>query len=125
MRLSVAATIAAIAFTTPASATRLSGPEVRAMVVAGTIMLETGFGDFPLRYHPAGRVTGDGSALGLARFFAPRETGRWWVRGDRLCQQWPSWYSGRTFCFSIVLTGADTFRWVRDDGSAGKGRIVR
>ncbi len=125
MRRAVSAGMLVLALCLPASATKLSGPEVRDMVVTGTVFLETGFGDFPLRYDQAGRVTGDGTALGLARFFAPRETGRWWVDGDQLCQQWPSWYRGRTFCFNIILTGADKFRWVRDDGYAGNGRIMR
>ena len=71
MRRAVSAGMLVLALCLPASATKLSGPEVRDMVVTGTVFLETGFGDFPLRYDQAGRVTGDGTALGLARFFAP------------------------------------------------------
>jgi hypothetical protein len=53
-------------------------------------------------------VTGDGTALGLGRWLAPKETGRWWVRGDRLCQQWPTWYDGKPSCFQIRMTGERT-----------------
>lgn len=121
----ILAAAAVFILSVPVSAKQLSGPEMRDFVTGGKVMLETGFGDFPLRYDPAGQVTGDGSALGLARFFSPRETGRWWVEENRLCQKWPSWYRGRTFCFSIELTGNNSFRWIRDDGDSGQGRLVR
>ena len=67
MRRAVSAGMLVLALCLPASATKLSGPEVRDMVVTGTVFLETGFGDFPLRYDQAGRVTGDGTALGCIR----------------------------------------------------------
>ncbi|CAN0565757.1 unnamed protein product [Laminaria digitata] len=108
----------------PTVANTLDGNEIRSKVSGKKIYLQTRFGEFPLRYSTSGAVTGDGSALGLARFFAPKETGKWWVRNSQLCQQWPTWYKGRTFCFELELTGDQTFQWIRDDGAKGKGRIV-
>ena len=80
-------------------------------------------GWFPLRYASSRRVTGDGTALGLARFFAPKETGKWWVKSDRLCQKFPTWYRGKTFCFSLEKAGAKKLRWRRDDGYSGTALI--
>ena len=37
----------------------------------------------------------------MASMFAPKETGRWWVENNQLCQQFPTWYKGRRFCFVI------------------------
>ena len=80
-------------------------------------------GEFPLNYKRSGVVTGDGTALGLGKFFAPKESGRWWVKGENLCQQWPTWYDGKTTCFQIRKTGERSLNWVRDDGRSGKARI--
>ncbi|WP_422370029.1 hypothetical protein [Hoeflea sp.] len=107
-----------------AAAEQLSGSELKNFVVGKRVYLATPFGgEFPLNYKPSGAVTGDGSALGLGKFMAPKETGRWWVRGDRLCQQWPTWYDGKPSCFRIQKTGDRTLNWERQDGRSGKARI--
>jgi hypothetical protein len=104
---------------TPASAEALSGPAIKDTISGKRVMLQTRWGGFPLKYASSGRVTGDGSALGLARFFAPKETGRWWVSGGKLCQQFPTWYDGRQFCFTLSRKNATTLNWVREDGYSG------
>jgi hypothetical protein len=101
----------------------LSGPEIKSTIGGKTVLLKTRWGGFPLRYASGGRVTGDGTALGLARFFAPKETGRWWVQGDQLCQQFPTWYNGRQFCFTLSRTGDASLKWVREDGYSGTATI--
>ncbi|MEL6920449.1 MAG: hypothetical protein AAFO77_05405 [Pseudomonadota bacterium] len=80
-------------------------------------------GEFPLFYQTNGNVSGDGTALGLGRYFAPKETGRWYVRGSQLCQQFPTWYDGEVSCFRIFKTGETTLRWTRDDGYSGRARV--
>lgn len=108
----------------PVAAETLGGDDLRQLVSGKRIYLATPFGgEFPLNYRPSGSVTGDGTALGLGKYFAPKETGQWWVDGKRLCQKWPSWYDGKTTCFTISVTGNRTLRWVRDDGRSGKARI--
>jgi hypothetical protein len=108
----------------PAVAQELAGPELEGLVTDKRVYLATPFGgEFPLHYRSDGSVTGDGSALGLGRFFAPRETGNWWVDGTSLCQQFPTWYNGQTSCFAIEQTGAQTINWRRNDGETGTARI--
>ena len=108
----------------PANADQLSGSELKQFVNGKRVYLATPFGsEFPLNYKRTGVVTGDDSALGLGKFFAPTESGRWWVRGENLCQQWPTWYDGKATCFRIKKTGAQSLDWVRDDGRSGKARI--
>ncbi len=107
-----------------AFAEEMAGEKLRSLVTDKRIYLSVPLGgEFPLNYKSSGMVTGDGSALGLGRFFAPKETGRWWVKGGNLCQQWPTWYGGKPTCFRISKTGATSIRWVRDDGYSGKARI--
>ncbi|HMQ57680.1 MAG TPA: hypothetical protein PKE65_03965 [Rhizobiaceae bacterium] len=113
-----------VAMLHPAVAEPVSGAALKSLVNGKRVYLSTPFGgEFPLHYRSGGAVTGDGSRLGLAKYFAPRETGRWWVRGDQLCQQWPTWYKGKVTCFRIEKAGDNRIRWTRDDGYRGRARI--
>ncbi|TDH36381.1 hypothetical protein E2A64_13480 [Pseudohoeflea suaedae] len=108
----------------PVQAENLRGQDLKTLVSGKRIYLQTPFGgEFPLYYQTSGAVSGDGSALGLGKFMAPKETGKWWVDGANLCQQWPTWYDGKATCFTIEKTGAKTLNWVRDDGKSGTARI--
>jgi len=109
---------------TSARAEPLAGSELKNFVNGKRIYLATPFGgEFPLTYKRSGAVTGDGTALGLGKFLAPRESGRWWIKGGNLCQQWPSWYDGKPTCFQITKTGDKSLDWVRQDGRRGTARI--
>jgi hypothetical protein len=102
----------------------LSGTEIEAAVVGKRIYLATPFGgEFPMNYRTDGRVDADGKALGLGTMVAPKDSGRWWVDGDKLCQQWRTWYDGKAFCFTLRQSGPTTLQWRRDDGMAGTARI--
>ncbi|MEO0543843.1 MAG: hypothetical protein AAFY99_08495 [Pseudomonadota bacterium] len=110
--------------TTAASET-LSGDVLKSFVNGKRVYLRVPLGgEFPLYYQTNGQVTGDGTALGLGRYLAPKETGRWFVRGSKLCQQFPTWYKGEVSCFRIYKTGETTLRWTRDDGYSGRARVA-
>lgn len=122
--LALSILIAAAAMPTQALSEQLHGASITDTVGGKRVYLATPFGgEFPLYYKTNGQVTGDGTALGLGRYFAPRETGRWFVRGNQLCQQFPTWYRGKVSCFTLRKTGETTLRWRRDDGYSGRARI--
>ena len=103
----------------------LPGDEIRNLVAGKNVFLSVPLGgEFPLRYETSGIVAGSGEGVGLGKFMAPKDSGKWWVANNRLCQQWKSWYDGKPFCFSISRTGPNAIRWVRDDGYAGTARIA-
>jgi hypothetical protein len=103
----------------------LDGEAVRALVGGKRVLLKTPYGvELPLRYGADGSVEGDVSGIALASMFAPRETGRWWIDGNQLCQQWPSWYDGKALCFTVTQTGERSIAWVRQDGLSGTARIA-
>lgn len=108
----------------PAFAAQLSGAEIQSTINGKQVMLKTFWGGFPLRYATSGKVTGDGTALGLAKFFAPKETGKWWVASNQLCQQFPTWYQGKKLCFTLSRQNETTLKWVREDGYSGTARIM-
>jgi hypothetical protein len=102
----------------------LEGSDLRRAVSGKRIYLSTPFGgEFPLFYRADGRVDGSGEAVGLGRFLKPNDSGRWWVDGARLCQQWQTWYDGRVFCFRVSDKGPGRIGWVRDDGEKGIARV--
>jgi hypothetical protein len=102
----------------------LSGSELRQLVNGKTVYLAAPLGgEFPLNYKPDGSVTGDGAAVGLGRFFAARETGKWFMSGNQLCQQFPTWYSGQRLCFNVVKLPNNRIRWTRDNGETGVARL--
>jgi len=109
--------------TNAAAAEELSNSEIKSLVGGKKVYLATRWGEFPLYYAPDGRVTGDGTGMGLARFFAPKETGRWFVDNNRLCQRFPTWYDGKTSCFTLMQSGKNQLRWRRGDGYSGRARI--
>lgn len=123
--LPFAITMALTALSTPVSAnSNLDGPEIRQMIAGKRVFLATRWGiEFPLTYTRGGRVTGDGSGTGLGDYFAPKETGKWWIKGDQMCQKFPTWYKGRTFCFRLETTGNGKFIWKRNDGATGTARL--
>ncbi|WP_186389467.1 MULTISPECIES: hypothetical protein [unclassified Stappia] len=112
---------------TPAQARpQLNEQEIRKTVAGKRIYLKVPLGgEFPLHYRTDGQVNGSGDAVGLGRFMQPKDQGRWWVRGNRLCQKWESWYDGKQFCFTLSKGEGDTLYWQRDDGMSGRARIGR
>jgi hypothetical protein len=126
MRLStLGLAVLAAAAATPSAANVLSGDELKRLVSGRTVYLSAPLGgEFPLKYNPNGAVSGDGEAVGLGRFFVTRETGRWFMRGDQLCQQFPTWYRGERLCFTVQYLGNRRIKWVRDNGETGVARVA-
>lgn len=108
----------------PAAAEALSGEDLRSFISGKRIYLSVPLGgEIPLTYAANGVVDGSGEAVGLGRYMTPKDRGRWWVSGDRLCQKWQEWYKGRTFCFTVTKLAENRIRWVRDDGKSGIARL--
>jgi len=102
----------------------LKGKAIKNAVIGKRIYLAVPFGgELPLYYKRDGVVDGSGEAIGLGKFLAPTDQGRWWVKNDSLCQQWQSWYEGKVFCFTLEILPDDKIVWRRDDGEEGIARI--
>ncbi|WP_246753014.1 hypothetical protein [Sinorhizobium sp. BG8] len=121
----VAVLISLFACTTAhANGQRFSETDIRERIVGKRIYLAAPFGgEFPLNYRSGGTVDGSGEALGLGRFAKPRDSGTWWIKGDRLCQKFRTWYRGKPMCFELYPIGSTRLRWLRNDGKTGTARI--
>jgi hypothetical protein len=117
---------AVLAAGTPAFAEKMTAADLRKEIIGKRIYLATPLGgELPLFYRRGGKVDGSGEAIGLGRYLAPKDTGRWWISGDSLCQKWQEWYDGKTQCFVITRAGGKNIRWKRNDGLSGTARIGR
>jgi hypothetical protein len=124
MKKVAATTLFLLAASVAAQAENLTDDALRERIVDKTVHLRTPFGiELPLQYRANGEVSGNITGFSMASMFAPSETGRWWIEGENLCQQWPTWYDGETFCFTIRDTGPSTISWTRNDGMNGTARI--
>lgn len=114
----------AVLIANPASARELMGDDIREKITGKRIFLSVPLGgEFPLFYRKDGRVDGSGEAVGLGRLARPTDSGRWWVNGNRLCQQWQTWYDGKRMCFQLIHLGGQRLRWNQDNGDTGLARI--
>ena len=124
----LAVTFALSAFVPAVSASAadeaLAGAALKSFVSGKRIYLAVPLGgEIPLTYRRNGQVDGTGEAAGLGKYMTPKDKGRWWVSGNRLCQKWQEWYDGRTFCFTVTKISDSRIRWVRDDGKSGVARV--
>lgn len=121
---SITSLAALIGVTSHSIAEPLSGDAVKKLVSGKQVYLSTPYGvELLLQYRADGAVRGDVSGISVASLFAPRETGKWWIARNQLCQQWPTWYDSRQFCFTIEQRGENSISWRRDDGLRGTARI--
>lgn len=124
MRAAIVATLGLAALSTGAAAREFTAEDIRNKISGKRIYLAAPLGgEFPLFYQRDGRVDGSGEALGLGRWIRPTDSGRWWISGNRLCQQWQTWYDGRRMCFQLIYLGQNRLRWNQDNGDTGLARI--
>jgi hypothetical protein len=122
--LVIAMTLALPAMAARAEPVTLSGDALRQAITGKIVFLNISGFELPIRYAANGRMSGRMSAVAasFSRGDGAQDRGKWWVAGDRLCQQWSSWMDGKTYCYRLTVAGA-TVHWVRNDGRSGTARI--
>jgi hypothetical protein len=102
----------------------MTASDIRSDIIGRTMYVATPLGgELPLSYHISGQLEGTGRALGFAAFGKPSDTGKWWIKDNKLCQQFQTWYQGNPNCYSLERAGTDHVRWTRDNGQKGVARI--
>ena len=125
MRRNICAIVIVAAACAPAWADQpMKAADIQRDIIGKRIYLAAPFGgELPLHYNPGGQVDGSGEAIGLGKWLKPNDTGKWWISGDKLCQQFKTWYNGAKMCFDLNRKSATSVLWRRDDGESGVARI--
>jgi hypothetical protein len=127
MKLSVLLIAAGLALPTAAAVAEsnsLAGDELKKAISGKTVFLKISGFELPIKYAVNGRMSGKMGtvAASLSRGDGSSDSGKWWVDGDQLCQQWRVWMDGKSYCYKLTRSGASV-RWVRNDGRSGTARI--
>ena len=105
-------------------ATSLTEDQLREAISGKTVYLSISGFELPIQYKANGRMSGSMGQVTAAfsRGDGSRDSGRWWVETNQLCQRWTSWMDGQTNCYKITRQG-NFITWVRQDGVSGTARI--
>ena len=105
-------------------ATSLTEDQLRQAIVGKTVYLNVSGFELPIRYKANGRMTGNMGAIAetFSRGDGSRDSGRWWIDANQLCQRWISWIDGQIHCYRIARQG-NLISWLRDDSVSGTARI--
>ena len=87
----------------------LAGDALRGLIAGKTVHVATPVGTVPVSFRADGTMSGRSPAIASYAMTAADE-GRWWVAGDRLCQQWSTWFNRSTHCFAMKREGR-TLYW--------------
>lgn len=108
-RFVIAAMALLASFGAAGAAEIITAEAVRPTLAGKTIQIATPMGTVPVNFRPDGSMTG--GSQGLASYaMATTDRGRWWVSGNKLCQQWQSWFDKATHCFELRRAG-QTIYW--------------
>ncbi|MEL7542626.1 MAG: hypothetical protein AAGJ70_02500 [Pseudomonadota bacterium] len=123
----VAAVLTSTAIDPASSAPRaaLDGEAVHDLVAGARINLHTPIGTkIPVEYGIDGSLAARTSGMAAWYLGAKADTGKWWVKGHRLCQKWNVWFKRETKCVEIRRRG--TVFHVKDlDGETGTASLAR
>jgi hypothetical protein len=122
MRLVAAIVGVLLAVGSTALASDLEGDSLRRSIAGKTISLSTPMGGLPISYRADGTMQGNAGVL-ASYTGAARDTGRWWVVADQLCQRWNKWLDGVPYCFRLRQQGPNV-HWTRNDGVTGMATIA-
>jgi hypothetical protein len=105
-------------------ATSLTEDQLRQAISGKTVYLNISGFELPIQYKANGRMSGSMGqvAAAFSRGDGSRDSGRWWLDANQLCQRWTSWMDGQTNCYTLARQG-NLITWVRQDGVSGTARI--
>jgi hypothetical protein len=94
----------------------MTDDQLREAIIGKTIYLSLSGFELPIHYKANGRMTGSMGAVAatFSRGDGSRDSGRWWIEANQLCQRWTSWMDSQTNCYKITRKG-DLITWVRQD----------
>jgi len=102
----------------------LKGAALKKTVTGKTIYLRSQGIELPIAYRANGTMSGQlkAFAASLAGGISTKDSGRWWIANDQLCQRWNKWMGRKSTCYKLQRKGS-LVRWTSNDGRSGTARI--
>lgn len=103
---------------------RLKGATIKSLIGSGAMIeLDTPLGTrIPIQFSPDGQMRGEAGAV-ASYLGAAQDAGRWWISGDKLCQQWARWLDGQKQCMTLQQNGRQIL-WESDQGKSGTATLT-
>lgn len=99
-----------------------SGDALSRLVAGRTINIDTPLGTtVPIEYRDDGTLQGHAGAVAFY-LGSMTDKGRWWVKGDRVCQRWTRWFDAEVSCMRFKVEGR-RIHWQSDTGKSGTGTL--
>jgi hypothetical protein len=100
-------------------AASLTEEQLRQAIIGKVIYLNLSGLGLLIHYRVDGRMTGSMDHVASpSRANGSRDSGRWWLEANQLCQRWASWMDEQTNCYNITRQD-NLIIWVRQDGVSG------
>ena len=94
-------------------------------IPGSTVYFRMTGGKIPIQYKKDGKM--HGKVVGLVSLIPSgqpaKDTGRWWLKQDSLCQRWDKWLDNKVFCYIFKKKG-NTVYWTRNDGQKGTALLA-
>lgn len=105
MKQYLIATVLVLGLTSPSIAAKLSGDQIRAEFAGKTFSFQTKKGlTGKVRYSKGGK-----SKMSKTNFDIKKDSGKWRIKGNKICNTWKIIRKGKEKCFSITKTGSGKF----------------
>lgn len=102
----------------------LTSDALKEAVAGSLVEIDTPLGTtVPMRFGTDGLVSAEAGVLAPV-LGAPKDRGRWWVDGDKLCTKWFRWFDAQVRCLTIRQDGSRIYWRKIDDGETGTGTLV-
>lgn len=99
------AAVLVLGLTSPSIAAQLSGDQIRAEFAGKTFSFKTKKGlTGKVRYSKTGK-----SKMSKTNFDIKKDSGKWRIKGNKICATWKVIRKGKEKCFSISKTGSGKF----------------
>jgi len=99
----------------------LSGSALTSFVSGKVVYVSTSTGSMPIRYSSNGTMSASSGGIGKLTGLGS-DTGKWWVKGSRLCQRWTTWLEAKTHCVTVRKAGGKV-HWTSTSGKSGTATV--
>jgi len=120
----LASAVLLICASAQAEANSLAGDDLRDTIGGRTVVMQAMGVSLPVVYRSNGTMASrmQSYVAAMAGESKLSDSGKWWIKGEMLCQRWRHWLDGKTHCFSLRLSGT-TIHWTSTSGHSGTARI--